>query len=81
MRLYQYVRSYMLQRVNPSKMYYYVGNCETVLGLVTQTFELYVLFGPLITKQNAANAANSVLKWLRKEEETVFVINAPTFSN
>jgi hypothetical protein len=79
MRLYQYVRSLMVQRANPLKIHCHSGDHETLFGLVTQSFELYTLFGPLITKQNATNAVNGLLRWLRKEEDSIFVINAPTF--
>lgn len=46
---------------------------------VTSGFELYVTFEPLITKHSAINAVNKLLRWIKKEEERLFILNAPTF--
>ena len=46
---------------------------------MTQTFELYAAFPPDVTKADAIKAINSLLKWAKKEENTLFILNAPTF--
>lgn len=45
----------------------------------TQTFELYAAFSPLTSKSSAIEAINRLLKWLRKEENSIFILNGPTF--
>lgn len=46
---------------------------------LTTGFELYVIFEPLIDKPTAINAVNKILKWIKKEEDKIFIMNAPTF--
>jgi hypothetical protein len=41
-------------------------------------FEVYCVFGPLVTKGNAVHSVNKLLKWIKKEEENLFITNAPT---
>ena len=45
----------------------------------TQSFELYAAFAPTTSKTAAINAINKLLKWCKKEEGTLFILNAPTF--
>jgi len=45
----------------------------------TSTFELYVTFEPLVSKPIAMNAVNKLLKWIKKEEDRLFILNSPTF--
>lgn len=42
-------------------------------------FELYVTFEPLVTKPDAIEAVSKLLKWIKKEEERLFILNSPTF--
>jgi hypothetical protein len=46
---------------------------------VTSGFELYVTFEPLVTKHSAINAVNKLLSWIKKEEDRLFILKAPTF--
>lgn len=79
-RLYQQCRSQMQQRSRPLKVFYMVCQDESVFGWNTGMFELYATFGPLVTKPNVTNAVNALLRWLKKDEEQLFILNAPTFS-
>jgi len=45
----------------------------------TSGFELYAVFGPLVTKNTAINSVNKLLKWIKKEEDRLFILNSPTF--
>ena len=45
---------------------------------VTAGFELYAVFGPLVTKLIAINAVNKLLKWIKKEEDRLFILSSPT---
>lgn len=46
---------------------------------MTAGFELYVTFDPLIEKQNAIAAVDKLLKWIKNQEDRLFIMNAPTF--
>ena len=77
--LYQQARAQMQQRSRPLKLLYTASQSETIFAWISNSFELYVTFGPLITKHNATNAVNALLRWIKKEEESLFILNAPTF--
>lgn len=46
---------------------------------ITQPFEVYVALSPLLPKSAAVGAANSVAKWVKKEEARLFLKDAPVF--
>jgi len=46
---------------------------------VTSTFELYVAFEPLTKKSVAIAGVEKLLKWVKKEEDRLFITNSPTF--
>jgi hypothetical protein len=46
---------------------------------VTQAFELYAVFGPLITKTSAIHAVNKLLRWIKREEDRLFILSSVTF--
>ncbi len=66
----------MLQYFSKKKfaIFFSLFNLQT-----TQTFELYAAFSPLTSKSSAIEAINRLLKWLRKEENSIFILNGPTF--
>lgn len=41
----------------------------------TAGFELYLVFEPLISKPSATNAVNKLLRWIKKEEDKIFMLN------
>jgi hypothetical protein len=59
------------------------GHCTVRISFslfqITPGFELYVAFEPLVTKQSAINAVDKLLGWIKKEEDRLFILNAPTF--
>lgn len=75
--LYLHHRIHMTDR--PLKILYHVGQHETLLGWLTQGFELYAVFGPLVTKPVAIAAINKLLRWIKKEEEHLFILSSVTF--
>ncbi|XP_048739564.1 vacuolar fusion protein MON1 homolog A-like isoform X2 [Ostrea edulis] len=75
--LYLHHRIHMTDR--PLKILYHVGQHETLLGWLTQGFELYAVFGPLVTKPVAIAAINKLLRWIKKEEERLFILSSVTF--
>lgn len=46
---------------------------------VTQGYELFAVFEPLIDKITVINLVNKLLKWIKKEEDYLFILNAPSF--
>lgn len=77
--LYLYLHNRIHTTVRPLKILYHVGKHETLLGWVTQQFELYAVFSPLITKHSAIGAINKLLRWIKKEETRLFILNSATF--
>lgn len=43
-----------------------------------QGFELYAAFEPLVTKADATNAMKKIVHWIKREEDNLFIMNAPT---
>ena len=66
-------------RLGTLRILFHSGKHETVLGWMTAGFELYAVFEPLVTKPVIINAVNQLLKWIRKEEDRLFILNSPTF--
>jgi hypothetical protein len=52
---------------------------ESVMGWITQPFELYVALSPLLPKTAVVGAANAVARWVKKEEARLFLRDAPVF--
>ncbi|TCD70523.1 Vacuolar fusion protein mon1 [Steccherinum ochraceum] len=61
------------------KMQYIRTERESVMGWITQPFELYLALSPLIPKSAAINAANAIARWVGKEEKRLFLRDAPVF--
>ncbi|XP_033631186.1 protein SAND-like [Asterias rubens] len=77
--MYQYVHQRVHNAARPLKIMFHVGSREALLGWVTTGFELYAVFGPLATKQVAILAVNKLLKWIKKEEDRLFILNPPEY--
>lgn len=63
----------------PAKLIFRSSSQDTILSWVTNGFELYVTFDPLMEKDHAIKAVDRLLRWIKKEEERIFIMNAPTF--
>ncbi|KJA17429.1 hypothetical protein HYPSUDRAFT_146508, partial [Hypholoma sublateritium FD-334 SS-4] len=61
------------------KLQYIRTDAESVMGWITQPFELYVALSPLLPKSAAVGAANAVARWVKKEEARLFLRDAPVF--
>ncbi|XP_051528797.1 vacuolar fusion protein MON1 homolog B-like [Myxocyprinus asiaticus] len=64
----------------PLKLIYHVAERETLLAWVTSKFELYTCFSPLVTKTCAINAITKLLRWIKKEEDRLFIRYPPKYS-
>ncbi|CAG8624128.1 27123_t:CDS:10 [Dentiscutata erythropus] len=67
------------KRQKPLKVHYYVSPNETILGWLTSSFELYAAFGPLISKSALTSSSHTLLRWIKKEEESLFIVSSPVF--
>jgi len=61
------------------KLQYIRSEKESVMGWITQPFELYVTLSPRLPKSAAVGAANAVARWVKKEESRLFLRDAPIF--
>ncbi|KAK6466693.1 vacuolar fusion protein MON1-like protein B-like [Huso huso] len=78
--LYRYLHSCIHSATRPLKLIYHVAEKETLLAWVTSKFELYTCFSPLVTKASAINAITKLLRWIKKEEERLFIRYPPKYS-
>jgi hypothetical protein len=79
MGLYQYLHHRIHSPARPLKILFHVGMKETVLGWVTPGFELYAVFGPLVTKPVAISAVNKLLRWIKHEEDRLFILSSQVY--
>lgn len=79
MGLYQELHSHLHHPTRPLRSFYRCSNTENLLAWVTSGFELYLCFSPLGTKALAFSAVNKLLKWIRKEEDRLFILSPLTY--
>ncbi|XP_030633610.1 vacuolar fusion protein MON1 homolog A [Chanos chanos] len=79
MGLYQSLHSCLHHPTRPLRSIYRCGEMENLFAWVTSGFELYLCFSPLGTKALAVSAVNKLLKWIRKEEDRLFILNPQTY--
>ncbi|XP_060096046.1 vacuolar fusion protein MON1 homolog A [Heteronotia binoei] len=77
--LYQYLHSRAHNSSRPLTNIYYTGCHENLLAWVTNAFELYVCFSPLGTKAAAVSAVHKLMRWIRKEEDRLFILTPQTY--
>jgi hypothetical protein len=76
-RLYQQVHdNCYLDKDKPHKVYYHRSESETIVAWITNAFDLYACFSPLVSKAEAIKGVNNLLKWINKEENNLFITNA-----
>ncbi|KAG7088288.1 hypothetical protein E1B28_012300 [Marasmius oreades] len=52
---------------------------ECVMGWITQPFELYIALSPLLPTTAVVGAANAVARWVKRDENRLFLRDAPVF--
>ncbi|KAK2500511.1 hypothetical protein MC885_011358 [Smutsia gigantea] len=77
--LYQYLHSRAHNASRPLKTIYYTGPNENLLAWVTGAFELYTCYSPLGTKASAVSAIHKLMRWIRKEEDRLFILTPLTY--
>eukprot|EP01104_Vermistella_antarctica_P004337 TRINITY_DN14808_c0_g1_i1.p1 TRINITY_DN14808_c0_g1~~TRINITY_DN14808_c0_g1_i1.p1 ORF type:complete len:551 (+),score=107.68 TRINITY_DN14808_c0_g1_i1:170-1822(+) len=78
-RLYQHIYDRVYASNSQHKVYYSVSNTETIMGWVTQGFQLYTTFGPLEPKHLVIRACNQLLRWIKQSEHQLFIMDSPTW--
>ncbi|XP_029358247.1 vacuolar fusion protein MON1 homolog A [Echeneis naucrates] len=79
MGLYQDLHSCLHHPSRPLRSFYRCSEAENLFAWVTSGFELYLCFSPLATKALAVSAVNKLLKWIRKEEDRLFILSPLTY--
>ncbi|XP_036433968.1 vacuolar fusion protein MON1 homolog B isoform X1 [Colossoma macropomum] len=73
MDLYWHLHSRIHSTSRPLKLLYHATQRETLLAWVTGKFEMYACFSPLVTKSSAIGAVTKLLRWIKKEEDCLFI--------
>jgi len=82
------VREYKLVRQNMNfmcaknnvKIYFHKTQHECILGMNTGSGELVAAFSLTTSKSSALLLCESIKKWVRREEDTLFISSIPTFN-
>ena len=75
MRRYQSVHARVHALPKPLREYLQVTDRETIFAWTSAEYELYVAFGPLASKPVAVAAAHRLLRWLKKEQPSLFLLH------
>ncbi|KAI8331316.1 MON1-like protein A-like protein [Chlamydoabsidia padenii] len=78
-RLYQYVFDRMHSRTRALKLYYHHNDQEVILGWITSSFELYVVYTPDTPKSVIISQSNQLLRWIKKNDDNLFILHSPVF--
>jgi len=73
------IQNRFLVASRPVKLSYFATSNEIILGWITNSFELFAVLPPTSTKMTVLTAVNKLLRWVKKEEEKLFILTAPTF--
>ncbi|XP_066500602.1 vacuolar fusion protein MON1 homolog B [Hoplias malabaricus] len=80
MDLYRHLHSRIHSSTRPLKLLYHSTHRETLLAWATSKFEMYACFSPLVTKSSAIGAVTKLLRWIKKEEDCLFIRSPPKYS-
>lgn len=61
------------------KFIYDRSETEVIFSWNTQDFELYAILEPLISTETAISIVTKLSAWIKKREDSLFQLNAPTF--
>ncbi|XP_075041658.1 vacuolar fusion protein MON1 homolog B [Mixophyes fleayi] len=78
--LYRYLHCRIHNSARPLRLIYHVAEKETLLAWVTSKFELYTSFSSLVTKVGAINVITKLLRWIKREEDRLFIRCPPKYS-
>ncbi|XP_004704593.1 vacuolar fusion protein MON1 homolog B [Echinops telfairi] len=78
--LYHCLHARLHSTSRPLRLIYHVAEKETLLAWVTSKFELYTCLSPLVTKAGAILVVTKLLRWVKKEEDRLFIRCPPKYS-
>ncbi|KAM9572536.1 vacuolar fusion protein MON1 homolog B isoform 2-T3 [Trichechus inunguis] len=78
--LYHCLHARLHSTSRPLRLIYHVAEKETLLAWVTSKFELYTCLSPLVTKAGAILVVTKLLRWVKKEEDRLFIRYPPKYS-
>lgn len=81
-REYKLVRQNLLNLCtkNDNKIYFQKTKHECMLGMSSSSFELIATFSLITSKPSALLLCESIKKWIRREEDSLFIGSFPMFS-
>lgn len=53
--------------------------CAYTLMQITASFELYVVFKPNTPKSTLISSSNQLLRWIKRNEDNLFIVDSPVF--
>ncbi|XP_050510931.1 vacuolar fusion protein MON1 homolog A isoform X1 [Diabrotica virgifera virgifera] len=77
--LYKRAHQRLHNSTKPLKLMFERSSREAILAWDTKGFELFVVFEPLIDTSLAILLVGRLLNWIKKQEDKLFHLNAPTF--
>mmetsp|Transcript_11067 Transcript_11067/g.25619 ORF Transcript_11067/g.25619 Transcript_11067/m.25619 type:complete len:431 (-) Transcript_11067:484-1776(-) len=75
MRRYQLAHARVHAAEKPLKEIYQASDTEVIIGRCTPEYEIYIAFGPLVTKPIVDSACQRILRWLKTEERSLFLLH------
>ncbi|XP_016295614.1 vacuolar fusion protein MON1 homolog B [Sinocyclocheilus anshuiensis] len=79
--LYRNMHNWIHSTSQPLKLIYHSAGKETLLAWVTSKFEMFACFTPLVTKKSAISELTKLLRWIKKEEDRLFICHLPKYSS
>uniref|UniRef100_A0A672R043 Vacuolar fusion protein MON1 homolog n=1 Tax=Sinocyclocheilus grahami TaxID=75366 RepID=A0A672R043_SINGR len=79
--LYRNMHNRIHSTSRPLKLLYHSAGQETLLAWVTSKFEMFACFTPLVTKKSAISELTKLLRWIKKEEDRLFICHLPKYSS
>ena len=61
------------------KVHYACAKDAVALGWETKEYEFYGVAGAGVSREKVAKAAQEVVRWVKREEERVFIIGGAVF--
>lgn len=77
--LYHTLHASIHTRTAHLKVQHCVAHDSMSLAWETPVFELYCVAGPNASREALTRGANKVIRWIRREEERVFIIGGAVF--
>jgi hypothetical protein len=75
---YQFIHRRLSSKTS-AMIHYHGSQTLTTFGWNSNAFEIYVTMAPFISKSSAAAAVNNLIRWIQKEEDSLFITKPPVF--